>query len=49
LDWIEEPPIPLIDSIDHQLTFSSPAPPHLLFHQNKKLLQIKEYLEPTLD
>ena len=23
LDWIEEPPIPLINSIDHQLTFSS--------------------------
>ena len=52
LDWIEQPPTPLIDKIDHQPTFSSPAPPHLHFHQNKKLLRIKEYneiLEPTLD
>ena len=38
LDWIEQPPTPLIDRIDHQPTFSSPAPPHLHFHQNKKLL-----------
>jgi len=52
LDRIEEPSTPLIDHIDRQPTFSPPAPPHLHFHQNKKLLQIKEYnkiLKPTLD
>ena len=52
LDWIEQPLTLLIDRIDHQLTFSPPAPSHLHFHQNKKLLRIKEYneiLEPTLD
>jgi len=52
VDQIEQLPTPLIDCINHQPTFSPPAPPHLHFHQNKKLLQIKEYnkiLEPTLD
>ena len=52
LDQIEQLPTPLINRIDHQPTFSPPAPPHLHFHQNKKLLWIKEYnkiLEPTLD
>jgi len=38
LDQIEQLPTPLINCIDHQPTFSPPAPPHLHFHQNKKLL-----------
>jgi len=52
LDWIEQPPTPLIDRIDYQPTFLPPALPHLHFHQNKKLLRIKKYneiLEPTLN